>query len=72
MCNTTVQHIQPLNTYSAGPSAHWVTLAVKSLTTDTHKCMILLDIWHSVGDEYVKLSTLNVNVGRSCKTSVNT
>ena len=28
----TVQHIQTLNTHSVLPSAHWVTVAVKSLT----------------------------------------
>jgi hypothetical protein len=37
-CNlqdTTVQHIEHLNTHSAVPSAHWVTVAVKWLTIDT-------------------------------------
>jgi len=37
-CNlqhTTVQHIEHLNTHSAVPSVHWVTVAVKYWTMDT-------------------------------------
>ena len=48
-----------------------VTLTVISLTTNTSNCTFLLDIQHSVTVEYVNISTSNVNVGRSCKTSVN-
>jgi len=44
-----------------------VNVAVKFLTTDTHKCTFPLDIRQSVRDENVKLSTLIDKVGRSCK-----
>ena len=50
---------------------HLVTVAVTSLTTDTHKYTFPLEIRHSVRDEYVKFPTLNVKAGRSSKTLVN-
>jgi len=73
-CNeqhTTVQHIEHLNTHSVVLSACWVTVAVKYLTTETAKCTFPLDIRHSVTVEHVKFATMNINVGRSCKTLVN-
>ena len=73
-CNlqhTTVQHIEHLNTHSDVLSAYWVTVAVITFTTNTDKCTFPLDNRHSVRVEYVKVSTLKVNVGYSCETSVN-
>jgi hypothetical protein len=69
--DTTVQHTEHLKTLSAVPSANWFTVAVKSLTTEIAKCRFPLDIRHTVRTEYVKFSTLDVNVERSFKTLVN-
>ena len=50
---------------------HWVTVAVKSLTTDTVKYTCPHDIRHAETVEYVKLSHLIVNVGHFGKASIN-